>query len=227
MSYLDEVNEKRKNQSANTQTALMIKAMQAGQKPSIILTDSTDLGEHISQLGDKIIDVLEAVKDDKSTKDQIDRINDMTGEFRSLVASVQIEQESQADRIVAALNDLKRTVTSQKPVIVPAPAVSFSERDVDLNPLVDAISRLEKLMTPKKQKKSLELSSFRAHDLADSPDNLQYIGFQDTSGNWYIMQHDPENNRDRYYFGTGDYELAWDDKFSHDYKTLSEAIRAL
>lgn len=226
LSYIDDVNQKRQTQDAQRQTAMLMHATR-NQKPQIILTDSTDLGSHIAELGDKIIEVLEAVKEDHSTKDQIDRINDMTYEFRELVETVQTSQETQADKIVLALNDLKTTVTKQKPVVVPAPAVSLQEKDVDLNPIVGAINDLKKLLAPTKQKKKTDLSTFRAHDLSDAPDGMQYIGFMDMSGSWYIMQHDPEENRDRFYSGSESYDQAWDDKFSHNYTTLSEALRAL
>lgn len=225
LSYIDDVNDKRRTQADQRNTAMLMAASR--QKPQIILTDSTDLGQHIADLGDKIIDVLEAVKEDHSTKEQIDRINGMTAEFRELVETVQTSQETQADKIVLALNDLKTTVTKQKPVVVPAPAVSLQEKDVDLDPIVGAINDLKKLLAPTKQKKKTDLSTFRAHDQADAPDGMQYFGFMDLSGNWYIMQHDPEENRDRFYSGKESYDQAWDDKFGHTYTTLSEALRAL
>lgn len=228
MNYIEQVNQKRQSQADQRQTAALVSAARANNKPTILLTDSTDLGSHISKLGDKIIDVLEAVKDDKSTKAQIDRINSMTGEFRELVNTVQSAQSYQTEQIIAAVNDLKQTVSKQKPVVVPAPAVSLQEKDVDLNPIVTAINRLEKMLKPKPAaKQQLDLSRFKAHDLTDGPDNNQYIGFMDMNGNWYIMQHDPAENRDRYYFGSESYEQAWDDKYGLDYRVLSEAIRAL
>lgn len=230
MNYIEQVNQKRQSQADQRQTAALVSAARANNKPTILLTDSTDLGSHISKLGDKIIDVLEAVKDDKSTKAQIDRINNMTDEFRELVDTVRSAQSYQTERIIAAVNDLKQTVSKQKPVVVPAPAVSLQEKEVDLDSVVAAINRLEKTLKPKPAaavKQELDLSRFKAHDLTDGPDNNQYIGFMDASGNWYIMQHDPTENRDRYYFGRESYDQAWDDKYALDYRVLSEAIRAL
>lgn len=226
MSYIDEVNQKRQSQADKQQLALLMKSAQGTpQRPSIILTDSTDLGSHIAKLGDKIIDVLEAVKDDKSTKQQIDRINDMTGKFSSLVSVVQMAQVNQTDRICAAIESLRKVVDVQKPVIVPAPSVSLQERDVDLKPLLKSLTKLEHLMQPKAP--GFSITSYRAQDSEDGRDGMQYIGFMNPDGDWYIMQHDPDNNRDRYYFGADDYDTAWGDKHTHNYYTLGEARRAV
>lgn len=226
MSYLDDVNQKRQLQNDKQfQAALLRSNRQDPQKPSIILTDSTDLGKHISKLGDKIVDVLVAVKDDKSTKEQIDRINTMTDKFAVLVTAVQEAQVEQANRICEAIAGLSEIVSVQKPVVVPAPSVSLQEKDVDLKPLLAGIGKLEKLLQPKAA--GFNIANYKAHDLEDGRDGNQYIGFINPDGDWYIMQHDPDNNRDRYYFGSEDYETAWGDKHTHDYHTLSEARRAV
>lgn len=193
------------------------------QKPQIILTDSTDLGEHISKLGDKIIDVMNAVVDDKSTKEQIDRINQMTGEFRQLVSAVTQENRDQADRVVAAIDDLKSLLKNQKPVVVPAPNVNLSERDVDLSPILTALKALK----PKDSKRTINLADFRAIQQDDAPDGNQYFLFEDGEDRWYILQFDTTSNQSRYLFGTGDPSEAWDTKYGNDYYTLNEAKRAL
>lgn len=219
MSYLDEVNEKRKNLSDRTQTAMMLKAVQSGQKPSIILTDSTDLGEHIAELGEKIIGVMNTVRADKSTKEQIDRL---ASDFKTLTQMAQQAAQEQTDRVCNAIEELRQVVTEQKPIVVPAPRVSLAEKDVDFSPLVQ---ELKTILTPKAVKKQINLGDYRAIDLDNAPDGVQYVGFQNSTGGWYILQNDDRSNTIRYYFGKGSYEAAWDDKYSHDYKTLSEAVK--
>lgn len=217
MSYLEDVNERRRSHSDRQQNAVMMKALQS-QKPSIILTDSTDLGEHISQLGDKVIGVMKMVQADHSAQEQIDRL---AGEFKTLADLARKTAREQSEQIATALNDLKAVIQNQKPIFAPAPSVNLQEREVDFTPL---LQKMDALMKPKKE---LDLSKYRAHDLEDGRDNMQYIGFQDMTGGWYIMQHDPTANRDRYYFGKGSYDEAWDEKYSLEYKVLSEAIHAL
>lgn len=220
MSYLDDVNQKRQSQS--DQRLMQAALLGNRQKPSIILTDSTDLGEHISKLGNKIVDVLEAVKDDKNTSEQIDLLTNLTIQFRKLVETVNKAGEDQANRIADALHELAITQRNQKPIVVPAPAVTLTEKDVDFKPVIKAIERLMKPVVA-----GFDLAKYRAHDLQDAPDGQQYIGFINPDGDWYIMQHDPSSNRDRYYFGAGSYEEAWDEKHIHEYRTISEARHAL
>jgi hypothetical protein len=192
------------------------------QKPQIILTDSSDLGEHISKLGDKIIDVMNLVADDKSTKEQIDRINEMTAEFRQLVNAVTKENREQADRVVEVIKDL-RELFKKKTLVVPAPNVSVSGRELDLSPILKALKALQ----PKAGVKTFNLSDYRATELDNGPDKNQYLLFEDGNDAWYILRHDPETNQSRYIFGKGDHAQAWDERYSLDYLSMNEAKRAL
>jgi hypothetical protein len=76
-------------------------------------------------------------------------------------------------------------------------------------------------------KSGINLADYRAHDLDDAPDGVQYIGFISQEGKWYICQSDDKKNTMRYYFGKGDYDTEWLERYSHEYKTLSEAIRSV
>ena len=225
MSYIDDVKEKRQADTGSKQANLMLQAamMNSQQKPSIILTDSTDLGEHISKLGDKIIDVLEAVADDKSSTAQIDRITDLLDEYRSLTSEIQTSAKEHSDKVCEALDELKTAITKVKPpVVIPAPAVNLTEREIDLKPL---LKKLDLLVQPKQRKVSL--NDFRAQDIDNDSGNMQYIGFTSTFDEWYIMENNTAENTIRYAFGNGDYSQAWTDRHNHDYGVLSEAINAL
>lgn len=242
MNYLDEIKLKKQAQAASNErrsdklstkqdidaVIAQLKEVQLAslmgnkQKPSIVLTDSTDLGEHISGLGDKIIEVLEAVKDDKSTTQQINHLSAMVTDFKSLITGVQQSNKAQADRIVTAVNSLKEVIAEQKPVVVPAPNVRLTEKATDFTPL---INELKTILTPKAVKKQINLADYRAIDLDNAPGNVQYVGFQNSAGNWYILQNNEETNSIRYYFGKDGYDVGWDERHGHDYKTLSEAMR--
>lgn len=232
MDYKERIKQKRQQQ-ASTQSRdellsqlkeiQLASLMGNNQKPSIVLTDSTDLGEHISKLGNKIVEVLEAVKDDKSTVEQIGHITKLMGEFRSLVDTVQQSNTEQADRIISAVNDLKAIISDQKPIVVPAPNVRLTEKVTDFSPL---IKELKTIFAPAKvAKQGINLNEYRAIDLDNASDGVQYVGFQDSRGNWYILQNDDRNNTIRYYFGKESYAQAWDEKYGHNYKTLSEAMK--
>lgn len=221
MNFVDEVSNKRQAQADKQQSNRILEAALAtkNQKPSIILTDSTDLGEHIAELGQKIIEVMNTVRADKSTKEQIDRL---ASDFKDLTEIAQQTAEEHTDKVCEAIDELRRAVAQQKPVVVPAPNVNLKERDVDFSPLV---KELKTILTPKTDKKQLNLSDYRAIDLDNTPDGMQYVGFQNSSGGWYILQNDDQNNKIRYYFGKGDYATGWDERISHDYSTLNDAAK--
>lgn len=214
MDYLKQIQDKRQAQSHDQ----LLRAL-GTQKPSVILTDSTDLGEHIAALGEKIIHVMQMVQADKSTKEQIDRFG---AEFKTLADLARKTTREQSEMVREALNELKDIIRQQKPIVVPAPRVSLQEKAVDFNPVLE---KLDALMP--KQVSTFNMASYRAHDLDNAPDNMQYIGFENEDGDWYIMRHNATDNRDRFYFGSEDYATAWDERISHEYKTLSEARRAL
>lgn len=201
MHYIDEVNQKRQAQSEKKQLDMLVKAVTT----RIPAMQPVNLDKQITRMGDRIVSAIEASKTDTA------------------IEGVREAQQSQADRIVEALDSLKKAVTEQKPVVASS---TTSQQAVDFEPIVNAIKQLERLLESS-PKQALDLSSYRAHDLDNGPDGVQYIGFSDANGSWYIMQHDPDNNRDRYYFGAGDYDAAWDDKYSHSYNILSEALSAL
>lgn len=223
LSYIDQVNEKRSQQTNKQQSdAMMQLAMLSSQKkPSVILTDSTDLGEHIAELGDKIIDVMEAVRSDKSTQNQLDGIASLINEFKTLSKTAQEASQNHASQVIDAIDSLKKLITTQKPIVVPAPRVTVEGQELTLDPIIEKLDQL--LGT----KDTIDISKFRVHDLDNGPDRNQYISFMDMDGRWYIMQHDPSNNRARYFFSNDSYDMAWDDKYSHEYTTLNEAMRAL
>lgn len=243
MNYLEEIAAKKQTRAATNQRqedrqsskadidsiiqqlkeVQMASLLGNNQKPSIVLTDSTDLGEHISGLGDKIIEVLNAVKDDKSVAQQISGITTMVADFKSLITSVQTVSKQQSDRVCASIESLKKAVAEQKPIIVPAPSVRLQERALDLTPLMD---KLDELLTPKVVEASFSMNDYRAQDL-DNANGVQFIGFTDMHDGWYIMENNTENNTIRYAFGNGDYNEAWDQHYGLTYTTLSKAINAI
>lgn len=215
VDYQEQIRDKRQSQAALQRDNAILAMM--GSKPSVILTDSTDLGEHIAELGDKIIGVMEAVRADKSTKEQL---NMLSAEFKTLQDLARRSSKEHTDRMIGAIDQLIAAISKEKTVTVPAPRVSLTERDIDFSPLLE---KLEEIVTPD----AYDLSKYKAHDLNDGPDKMQYIGFLDSTGKWYILRHDPITNSDRFYFGKEPYEQAWDEKYSLDYATLGEAIDAI
>lgn len=146
------------------------------------------------------------LKDLNSLKDGLTAIEKAVNKY-------QVAIDRQTVQLVAAINKLKLTPN----ITVPEPRVTVVEKAVDLQPLEKAIKGIGK--------PAVSLSDYRAHDIDDAPDGSQYIGFIAMDGSWYIAH--TENNSMAYYFGTGSYAEAWDERLTHDYKPLNEAANAL
>ena len=228
MSYIDDVKDKRQSQADKQQSAMLMRSVMQGnqQKPSIILTDSTDLGEHISLLGDKITDILEAVVDDKSSSEQIDRITDLIEDFREISSSLEQASQRHSIQITKAMKELKDVISRQKPIVVPAPAVSLTEKAVDFKPLISKIEQLMKPAPAKVVKADINLNDFRAQDI-DNEGVMQYIGFTGLGDIWYILLNDTSSSSIRYHFGKGNYYDGWEQRHNHDYNVLNEAINEI
>lgn len=244
MTYLDSISEKRQRaaQHADTQGS---RAAVLNKLSAIERATMSKKGAGMSARREKIIEAInEVLEQDDSVlisqnhKELLEAVNTLKDAISEVTTSGQEQTKSlqqtfedvleaistsQSQVIEEQTQTLQRLVDFLKhPPKIPVPSVTVNERELDLKPIQKAIKDAMKPMT-----RRFSLSDYRAHDLNNSPDNMQYIGFQDEDGEWYIMQHDPENNRDRFYFGNDGYDIAWDERITHDYKNLSEARRAL
>lgn len=145
------------------------------------------------------------------------RIDDLEKSFTSAVEAISDAQLRVGELQVSALENIeKRLKTPPKP-----PQVNVTERDVDLSPLMKAIKKL----TPKDE--GLDLSKFRAQDIDNDSDRLQFVGFVSPEGYWQIIENNVSDDSVRYVFGKGSYENAWGDRHDHEYRVLNEAIDAI
>jgi hypothetical protein len=70
----------------------------------------------------------------------------------------------------------------------------------------------------------LNLDSYRAQDLDEMEPGVQYVGFINPRGAWYIIKNNEEQNTLRYAFGNDSYEKFWPQASKLDYKLLNEAL---
>jgi hypothetical protein len=231
MSYLDTLNEKRQSKLAATMSQSerdellstlkdnQLATLISNTKPTVILTDQTDLGDKISELTTKMVASIEKLDVSEVNNDQLVAIDSAVSALKS-VEAILIDYtttlETQTDRVVEALNNIELSPN----ITVPKPQVTIHEKPISFAPLEEAIESL-------RVEKPLSLADYRAHDIDTAPDGLQYIGYISLDGSWYIIQSNDAANTMRYYFGKGDYANGWADKYSHDYTTLSEAVHAL
>lgn len=111
---------------------------------------------------------------------------------------------------------------SVKNIKVEAPVVNVEKPDLD--PVKQAIESAAptKTLPPK-----LNLQTYRAQDLDEMEEGIQYVGFTNPDGYWYILKNNQQKNTMRYKFGKDNYYDAWAIAPTFRYKLLEEAIRAI
>lgn len=232
-SYIQRLQAKRQQQTSSSheqakQDALIralkdnqLAALLGNNKPPVILTDQTDLGDKIKELTGQMVSTIKGLDSSASDMAQLKALKGLSDGVEALQRSVDSYVSAidrQTVQLIAALNRLELSPQ----ITVPKPVVTVQERAIDFKPLEKALKGLQQPAA-----RAVSLSDYRAHDLDDAPDGKQYIGFIDMDGNWYLMQSDDETHSLRYYFGRGSYADAWDSRFGHSYRTLSEARRGL
>lgn len=193
MSYLDTIREKRDVQAVKNEV-----------QPVVIQNaDYIKAGEVRALLSE-----LQAIRREFSA-------------IKAALAKPSAEPEKLAPHFTALGDRLTKVLSEQKQPIVQAPEVKLTEKTVDMANVEKLLTNLIDLNQPKNAPanapESTDYSKCRACDLDNAPDGIQYIGFMDHAGNWYIIQNDSKNNTVRYHYGSGDYLAAWSDRYGLDY----------
>lgn len=240
MSYLETINAKKANAStqASAQSTLdsliqqlkevQLASLMTGSKSTVVLADSTDFGEKMKELGDKITDSLETYR--KDTKNA-DKIAEIAQEYQKLAVYNVKAQNEQSKEVKKALDNVSKALASIKmpempqvkipefpKLTIPAPVVNMPKND--FSPIERAIEGL-------KEEKGLDLDDFKAHDINNLDKDTQYIGFLNPNGQWYIIENKIRENSIRYVFGKSGYAKAFKKAPTYQYELLSEAVNAL
>lgn len=114
-------------------------------KTSVILTDSTDLGDRISYLGEEICSAMEKMKADTGSKD-LAKI--LTSQYKQLVTSFSKALSDQSKTLSTAISRVESTIESKEfnpSINVEAPVVQErQETEIDLSPVRESLDRVEK-----------------------------------------------------------------------------------
>jgi len=179
-------------------------------KSTVILADSTDLGDRFDALCNDLMSVVNTLKSDTT----------MAKGFKELSSQLGVTAKA-----------ITTAVSNQKAPIVKPTDVIVQERPVDLRKLEVLLERLIEQTKPAppeeeddEDEDEFDITKYIAQDLDNATDGNQYIGFLNSQGKWYIVQNDGRSMR--YYFGGDSYAQAWDDKYAHTYLPLSEALNA-
>lgn len=130
-----------------------------------------------------------------------------------------LEAASQAssDKLLASIAAALKTMDVKPVVHVPQ---QLPPR-IDFGPLQRTI---EQYFQPESETDSgIDLDCYKAQDMTES-ETVQYVGFLNPQGDWYIIENDIKANSMRYLFGSGNYAKAFARAASYKYKLLNEAI---
>lgn len=199
MSYLNKIHEKKIGQAEEKHKKAVLDAF-------------TGLSDDIR----KLLGSLEKTGAKKLDSDFIKSVNQLSTVANKL-EKIKITSDEDIKHALHALSVALSQIDVRPVVNVPAPKVEVIEREIDFNPL------LEKLNTPVKVQSSA--IDYRAQDLDELTDpNIQYVGFVNQSGGWYIIENDTLQATLRYKFGMKGYQKGWENRTKHTYKLYNEAL---
>lgn len=200
---------------------VQLASLLGGNKPTVILTDQTDLGDKIRELSDKFAEAIRGIDSSAIDAKQVNKLIEVVSTLDALngmIANNLKYADKQRGEILAAIKALKLSTV----VNVPEPKVTFKESKVDFSPLQDTI---REVFTPPVT--FINLDRYKAQDIDNSVQDKQYIGFLNSEGNWYIIENDIPANKLRYVFGNSGYIEAFSKASSYEYTLLNEAVDAL
>lgn len=137
---------------------------------------------------------------------------DILGELSSLPDKV--AQTDKSGDLIPYLESIHAAISKVKtnPTVRVSPVI-------DLSGVEKAIENINSL-----ENEGIDLSCYRAQDIDNTDPNIQYVGFVDPKGCWYIIENNELDNSLRYKFGESDYQDAWINAPKFEYRVLNEAI---
>lgn len=203
MNYLDGVNEKKAHSQEQQHKQAVLDAFNGLSK------EIRDLLASLEKTSAKTVD-----------KDFVASVKSL-GEVARKLENVRVTSDGDIKQALNALAAAFSRLDVRPVVNVPAPKVEITEREIDFKPLLD------KLNTPVKVQD--KVTDYKAQDLDDeeSNQNIQYLGFVDPTGRWYIIENDLLMNTLRYKFGKRGYSKGWSGRAKHAYKLYNEAVNEI
>lgn len=237
-SYLDKVNATRQTTSqrgtqeqdlgamlAELKKIQLASLMGSQGKSTVILTDQTDLGDKIAELTTKLVDAVKSCDNTEVSTGQLSKLSDIQQALQDLSRVIAASARTDGD-VVTAIKNLKLSPN----ITVPKPEVQVTVPKIDWEPLQRTIQTAFEAMPRETEEVNdvYDLSRYRAMDIQDNDDRtIQYIGFVNPEGNWYIIENNVNGNQLRYVFGVDDYGSHFAKASTFQYQLLNGAIDAL
>lgn len=186
----------------------------------------------------KVVSALEAIKNENKPKDvdftslteAVKTLGQKIDTLPKQMPTVTVPDTvkiSNFSELKSGLDNVKKAVESKdyKPVnnieVRPTP-VSVEVPPIDVSGIEQAIR--DKHV---EEKEEIKLIDYRAQDIDDDSNAIQYAGLIHPKGYWQIIENNRQDNTLRYAFGKDKYPNAWKKRTQHDYKLLDEAINEL
>ncbi len=203
---------------------VQLASLLGGNKPTVILTDQTDLGDKMVELGNKVSETIRGLDSSSVDNEQLTAIKSLSRAL-DVYTKAQSKDASAIQASLAAVESAIRSIDIAPVINLPEPKVTLKETKIDLTPLKDTIR--EVFVPPSVPEQKLDLSRYKAQDIDNSVTDKQYIGFVNPEGDWYIIENDVPGNKLRYVFGESGYAAAFAQASSYEYNLLNEATDAL
>lgn len=123
---------------------VQLAAFLSGNKPSVVLADSTDLGETVSALGDKIMGVVAELKKDKSAEQLGAKLQSMFNNFIESLSQMQVASDDSLQQVAEQIYEKLDQLELNPQITVPTPEVTVRPADVDISAItrkLDAVSK--------------------------------------------------------------------------------------
>lgn len=198
MEYLDTVQNKRQATQENSKQKAFVDSI------SLVSSDIRDLLASLETSGAKKLD-----------KRVVDAISSLSSIIEAL-NSVKIENDSEVKDALANIANILGNLDVRPIVNVPKAQVTVNEKEVNFDPLIKALNKPE-------VKDDDPLVGYKAQDINGDDPHVQYVGFVNAKGNWYIIENSDTTNSLRYVFGKDNYTEAFNNVTKLRYRLFSEA----
>lgn len=224
---LDRIRQKRQSQaseeaeSAKTQSIIDAIKSSGGETKDSVTSAMHDLlmatlvakDPKIAEAAANLVNLVDQINAATERIQSID-MTPLTEQFNSLEGTLEklpsrIEQAHVANDYTNEFKNLARIFTSKNF----SPNIRVDVPKIDIDPLKEVL-----------QSDGYDLESYRAQDMDEEEAGIQYVGFVNPQGEWYIIKNNEEKNSLRYKFGKSGYEKAWKKLSTFDYKLLDEAF---
>lgn len=230
MAFIDDVNKKKqhladrakeksdKRDSMSTAQAQLAATLAGSERVSKAIRESDNKVKKVEVTNPQKVEVKHKI----DNKPVIEAMNAVREEVKKLKLNPTIKvsptevtvPEVNLKPLLDAISKLEMS-----PIInVAPPEVHIPETKIDLSPIANAMP---------KQVKRISIEDFRAQDMDEEEQGIQYVGFVAPNGNWMIIRNDVEGNNMRYKFGKKDYAKAWPKLATFKYETLDKAYNEI